>query len=1151
MRLRNLRLLRYGPFEDLSLEFDSRPRVLNVILAPNGAGKSVLREAIGDMLFGIPPRTPMHFRFGMPGMRITAEAIGADGAIHPIGRRKGMGNTFLGAGGEPADSSSLAGFLGQTDRVALERLFALDTQRLREGGQALLAAGGDVAAALLEAGGLSGARALRAAFLEQAEELAPDRKYAQRPFYKALQAFTDASRAARNSVMKPEAWHRKEQEEAAAIAELEAAHEWAKAARVQNDRLQRLRRVRVPLAVIEAARAWLAGHPEALDLPPALGEDIANSRKGLASDQKRLADEQARLEGLVAEHDRTASDPPVLAVGTDIDALADQSGAVAKALADTPGLAEKLAVESAAVARLLRDLGATVAHPQARRLIPERTIRLRTRELIGQHEGLQSALIAARNTASDLNRDIAASALADPGACDTDETVLQALRALLEEVQAEGNPVRAASESAERLEQAQVSLRSALAAVPGWTGNAAALRDQALPPMPVCERTHTALAAAEKDLSDAITARNASEARLAQMAKQLAAVTFAGELPDREAVAASRARRDALWAALRDSGEAMAGERAQAYLGAVVEADRLADRRADESQRIEAVENARRMVAEADGARAVAAACAELAETAARGALAAWTALLPAPLHTGARLDDLRLFTAARADVLKQLEAFDIASASDARLAQRHAAWAIRLREALGWPETQAGLPACLIEARKRVADGDRDREARTRRDAKLGELRRQLEAARRKEADAHAALAAWRVEWAGVMRALHRDDHEKPEIAAGVLQIFEDLDRALDEADRLRLRLRDIAADTADFVGAVAAICAKAEQNATIDSPAAALAAVPALRERRDAARQNERHRRTLADQAAAARDDIVRLTKACNAAREKVESLRQRVGAASDEDVDRILQLAAQRASHVNALREAEEQFLHHADGVPEAQLRAELAETGPDALAQALQTAEASASAAAGEIERAATRAADLRSELARIEMDLSHRDAKAAEAEAAAQIGRILHEALVARVASAMLAQAMDAVEREGSRPMLDRIGHWFRVLTDGTFDRVTSEANDQGGLVLAMRPSSHPHESRAVAELSEGTRDQLFLALRLAAIEAHPQALPFIADDILQTSDDKRTEDALRAMLELSGKTQVIVLTHHRHVAELAREVAGTREIVLG
>ena len=73
-------------------------------------------------------------------------------------------------------------------------------------------------------------------------------------------------------------------------------------------------------------------------------------------------------------------------------------------------------------------------------------------------------------------------------------------------------------------------------------------------------------------------------------------------------------------------------------------------------------------------------------------------------------------------------------------------------------------------------------------------------------------------------------------------------------------------------------------------------------------------------------------------------------------------------------------------------------------------------------------------------------------------------------------------------------------------------------------------------------MSEGTRDQLYLALRVATIERHVaenEALPFLADDLFITSDDERIVPGLAALAELGQSTQVILFTHHRHVLEAA------------
>ena len=81
----------------------------------------------------------------------------------------------------------------------------------------------------------------------------------------------------------------------------------------------------------------------------------------------------------------------------------------------------------------------------------------------------------------------------------------------------------------------------------------------------------------------------------------------------------------------------------------------------------------------------------------------------------------------------------------------------------------------------------------------------------------------------------------------------------------------------------------------------------------------------------------------------------------------------------------------------------------------------------------------------------------------------------------------------------------------------------------------------------MAGLSEGTRDQLFLALRIAALELQIEskgALPFVADDLFINFDNDRSKAGLRALRDLSAKTQVLFLTHHDHLLPLVKEVFG-------
>lgn len=62
-----------------------------------------------------------------------------------------------------------------------------------------------------------------------------------------------------------------------------------------------------------------------------------------------------------------------------------------------------------------------------------------------------------------------------------------------------------------------------------------------------------------------------------------------------------------------------------------------------------------------------------------------------------------------------------------------------------------------------------------------------------------------------------------------------------------------------------------------------------------------------------------------------------------------------------------------------------------------------------------------------------------------------------------------------------------------------------------------------------------------------ATQAEP--MPFVADDLLVQFDDSRAEAALALLARLGQRTQVILFTHHQHIATLAearRDVAVHR-----
>jgi uncharacterized protein YhaN len=143
--------------------------------------------------------------------------------------------------------------------------------------------------------------------------------------------------------------------------------------------------------------------------------------------------------------------------------------------------------------------------------------------------------------------------------------------------------------------------------------------------------------------------------------------------------------------------------------------------------------------------------------------------------------------------------------------------------------------------------------------------------------------------------------------------------------------------------------------------------------------------------------------------------------------------------------------------------------------------------------------------------------------------------------VLRLASVVLHQAIDRFRERHQGPILDRASRLFARLTVGSFEglRITSDDNGQVMLIGVRAGGKEEVELRG---MSDGTADQLYLALRLASLETYldsHEPMPFVVDDILLNFDDQRAVAALEVLAELTTRTQVLFHTHHHHLVDLA------------
>ena len=132
-----------------------------------------------------------------------------------------------------------------------------------------------------------------------------------------------------------------------------------------------------------------------------------------------------------------------------------------------------------------------------------------------------------------------------------------------------------------------------------------------------------------------------------------------------------------------------------------------------------------------------------------------------------------------------------------------------------------------------------------------------------------------------------------------------------------------------------------------------------------------------------------------------------------------------------------------------------------------------------------------------------------------------------------IAQQTLAAATEQLQRRFAPRITERAKALFARLTDGRYDRLNLTRELAVDTAAAGELTMHSAQWR-----SEGTVDQLYIALRLAVAEELVPEAPLVLDDALVRFDDRRLKNALLLLEEVSASRQVILFTCQKREGEL-------------
>lgn len=146
-----------------------------------------------------------------------------------------------------------------------------------------------------------------------------------------------------------------------------------------------------------------------------------------------------------------------------------------------------------------------------------------------------------------------------------------------------------------------------------------------------------------------------------------------------------------------------------------------------------------------------------------------------------------------------------------------------------------------------------------------------------------------------------------------------------------------------------------------------------------------------------------------------------------------------------------------------------------------------------------------------------------------------------------VAQHILSKAMERYERERQPDVITEAQSFFSNITGGKYERLYSPLGSSDIFV-----EDEAGKRKDIIELSRGTAEQLYLALRFGFIKElgkHSESLPIVFDDILVNFDPVRSRNAISSINELSLSNQVLYFTCHPGTVDMFRDVVPDVRVV--
>ena len=1159
MWLSRLDLTAFGKFTDVRLTLGPG---FHLVYGPNEAGKSTTLRAIRQLLFGFDERTDDNFVHSNPNLRVGGVISSGSGDELEVIRRKTRKDS-LRAGDDIAiiDPNRWTHLLAGIDETTFRQRYGIDYEQLVQGGHQIATGSGDLGDILFSTGsGVMDLNAVKKKLVDDAAEIFKPQGKKQR-LNQSIVLLQEQKEKLREKLL--------------------SVSEWEEADRIRQDTLLRLEDVSTNLTKQTLDRdryqRWQTAWPLVQELDsiekelallgsiPRLNPDFTTKRQeAILLLKQHSTHEQAATEAIQhvqIELEKLAKPQELMSRLDDISSLVSAWGACQKGLFDRLKLVDERDHHQASIQELLQSM--TVSKDQ----IPDPTMILdRTyRNRLGQLGRMQAGLIQSQQQATLLRSRLSVELQGLHESLKTlpENRPLDDFRNLLRAVQSDGNLEARLTISRDELAAMERDARQQIDRLGLDNLSISKIASMKIPDPHV-------LKLLEASFQDNHAVQSVLRSRLSELEKEhqhlsqvIEKLRDEFQLPTETDLEIKRNRRAEIWSEIRQNLAKNVVPESRLLVDfeqSVNEADAIADRLRNEADRV--AQLAEEIADLETNHTRQCEATIRIAELEAeRIALQKqwqheWHEIgqnAPLPGETQAWLVQREVLLQNESRIRRcEQEAISLAERIQKNVTSLRIFMEIESTSENDW-----SLKDLISRAEERLKTEESVQRHRKETVESIARLTREFAEAADRVTTAENTLSQWKTNWVAAMSELGLPSDSSPDAAATFVDTLIELSDHQRQAEQFQERISGIDADANQLESKVDSLCQEIAPDLVNIEVGEAVAK---LRDRMMAGQRDEAARNKYLAKKTQAEQQLKLAQESRESGKRLAEELCQSAGIPYP-DMEKIdgegtssLDLLFQELEAVER-RSLERGKLEQKYGRVRVRLT-ELAGCEPLNLfvdhvrQQTLQTLTDRVSELEAEINRLTVDRDMLNQQLGAIDEKLRRMDGSEGAAlveesrqQTLAQIRADAEAYVRFKLASCILHSSIERYRERTRGPVLAIASELFRELTLGSFDGLRVEEDDNYRPVLVgIRPGSQ--DGVAVNGMSEGTCDQLYLALRLATLQletAPRNELPLIVDDILIQFDDARAAAALRILARLGQQRQVIFFTHHEHLLEIASQ----------